>query len=329
MKIPYDNLKDLAEGCCEVRVEHEGLLLDRMNAALHKIYVNGNIRRRACSTAGVRLRFRCDSSWVWVSFKYGETVRPYLEADLFVDGVPAGSYGPRQKTHHWAGEIFSADSREERKFELWLPYSVQTWVDWLEIEAGSQIHPAKANLNVWLALGDSITQGMTATSPSLTYASVAARATDLNLHNIGVGGRTMQTAVGKAANSISCSLATIAFGINDWARCKALDRYRQDTLGLLAGLLDRKKHLPIGLISPLPVVGKSETNEAGVALEEFRKVLRAVADESKNVTVIEGPSLVPADPDYFVDGVHPNDRGMEEMGKNLAPHLKALLPDSA
>ena len=59
---------------------------------------------------------------------------------------------------------------------------------------------------------------------------------------------------------------------------------------------------------------------------EIGRVVRAAAEAQKGVVVIDGLSLVPHDPKYFVpDGVHPNDAGFrvyaEALCKAMLPHL--------
>lgn len=274
----------------------------------------------------MRLRFRSDTSWIKACFRYGGQARPIFAADIFVDGRPAETFGPDAPTREWSGEIFRAEVRTRREFDLWLPHVVETWVEFLEMEDGAEIEPVPAGSTTWVAAGDSITQGMAASIPSRTFSAVAARSLKFNLHNTGVGGATMEQVAGMGASLIPCSFATVAFGVNDWAHSKPGEQFEQDTVGLLSELLRGKSNLPVGLLTPLPVLERDDLASSTLRIEDFRQALRRVGERFETVTVIEGPSLVPAIADYFVDGVHPNDRGMAEMGKNLAVHLGKLAP---
>ena len=61
-------IEQLAHGCCEVREETRGVFFDRMNAPLREFYDSGEaFRVRARCPAGVRIRFRSDTSWLKVS----------------------------------------------------------------------------------------------------------------------------------------------------------------------------------------------------------------------------------------------------------------------
>ena len=56
-------------------------------------------------------------------------------------------------------------------------------------------------------------------------------------------------------------------------------------------------------------------------LFEIRKVIEQIACSFKAVHVVDGLKMVPNMPDYFVDGVHPNDLGFMHYSMNLGTHL--------
>ncbi|HYV01992.1 MAG TPA: lysophospholipase, partial [Actinomycetota bacterium] len=59
--------------------------------------------------------------------------------------------------------------------------------------------------------------------------------------------------------------------------------------------------------------------------EDYREVIRQVVAEhmltDPNLFLIEGLDLVPHSPDFFADGLHPNDEGFFLYARNLAPLL--------
>jgi len=295
---------------------------DRMTDDLWRCYRDSESRVvRAASPAGVRLRFRSDTSRVVLALRYGRQARPIFSSDLFVDGRLAVSAGPERPAERWEGEVFRAPTRGMRTFELWLPHVVETWLERLEIEDGACVEPAPPFERTWLAVGDSITQGMTASSPSRTYTGLGARRLRIDLWNVGVGGGTMDPAAGRAAARLGCDLVTVAFGVNDWNRAKPLDRFRRDCEEVFSALTARKKDGSTFVITPLPVVGLRERNDAGRTLEHYREIVRETAERTGGIPVIEGPDLVPAEAEFFVDGVHPNDAGMRAVARGLAGRL--------
>ena len=81
--------------------------------------------------------------------------------------------------------------------------------------ANEPLIPIKENKKFWLAIGDSITQGMVAKRPSFTYPVNVARVMGYELLNWGVGGDSFNAKlldfVGREPD-----LITIALGCNDW-----------------------------------------------------------------------------------------------------------------
>lgn len=325
MRMSVGLIRSLVTGCCELREEAQGLFADRMNAGLGGLYSRSDAQViRARAQAGVRLRFRSNTRALALGIRFGRACRPFFKVDLFVDGRFHVSAGPDSAEPAWQGSLFKADRRRARAFELWLPYSVESWLALVELDDGAALEPLPPEPRAWLAIGDSITQGMHATSPSRAFAALAARQAGLGLHNVAVGGAVMEAEAGAAAAGMSWDLATVAFGCNDWNRSRPLEEYEAAARGLLGALRAARPAAPIGLMTPLPVTGRPETNSGGAAIEDYRAVLRRLADGFKGVTVIEGAELIPADPGLFQDGVHPNDRGMAAIAERLAPSLAAL-----
>ena len=326
MQIDVLERPDLVRGVCDLRREQNGIALDRMNAALREFYSDSEARiDRARSRAGVRIVLRSNTRWLKIALRFGRRARNLLRGDLFCDGDHLGSFGSDDSADAWAGEVFQAEVAEPRDLEIWLPHCAEAFVQAIEVEDGAVVEALEPPEKAWLAVGDSITQGMAATTPGRIYAHVAARQAGLNLHDIGVGGGTAEPEIGVAAQPIACDVATLLFGANDVKRVRTADEFRDKTIALTEGLLQGRPDLPVGLITPLPTPGRALPSEASLTLEELRDALRNVPDRLPSVRVIDGPSLVPADECFFNDGVHPNDEGMKSIGENLAPHLREMI----
>ena len=162
---------------------------------------------------------------------------------------------------------------------------------------------------------------MTVSSPFLAYPAQVAAALNKDFHNIAVGGATMDRQVGKLALDIEWNTAFVAFGVNDFAQNRRLDDFAADAEQMLNHLSTRKD-AAIYLITPITWFGRREPNTLGIQLEEYRGVLKTVAAGFKNVCLIDGTQLVPDDPAYFVDNIHPNDKGSIILAKNLLQKIK-------
>lgn len=325
MKLSFDQLEGIAHGCCAVREEDRGVMFDRMNDPLRAFYstTDGWTTCRQ-SPAGVRLRFRSDTSRVALSLHYGRSECPSRSADLFVDDDPLRTAGPSEEPEQWSGEIFTAASRGERSFDLWMPHVTETWLRSLEIDDGATLAPVAPEPVTWLAVGDSITQGMVASSPARSFVAVAARALGIAVHNVGVGGTKMLPDLGRGAGLLECTFVTVAIGVIDWAQSRPIDAFTAHAAETLAELVAGGKDLSVYLVTPLPIYDRPQKNECGLTIEDYRQALRRESAGFPNVTVIEGASLGMDAPERFVDGVHPNDAGMRVLGTKLAERLRAL-----
>jgi lysophospholipase L1-like esterase len=326
MNLSLDQIRACAAGCSEIREETEGLFLDRMPPAqrLHYGPAESVVIRARCQ-AGIRLRFRSDTRRLTAVMRFGRSARAFPCLDLIVNGIFQGTFTGETGKQPCRLDLFQSADTASRSFEIWLPYAVESWLVALEADEGARIDPLPAEPVTWLVIGDSISHGMTCTSPSRTYPALAARSLGWNHHNVAVGGARMVRAAGEVTD-IAADVATVAFGCNDWNGCKTLETYESDTRQLLDTLFRARPGLPTGLITPFPAVWETgEKNKSDVWLEAFRDVLRKVAPDYPTVTVIEGPALIPADPAAFVDGIHPNNAGMAVLARNLAPALARIM----
>lgn len=326
MIVTLDQLRCLASGCADVRAEPEGVYFDRMTEPLRACYggSEGAVIRARCPS-GVRVRFASNTRFLKVAIRFGRVARPLDTIDLHVDGLRWGTFVGDRAAAPWRATLFRDVESRCRTFELALPHCVEAWLAELEIEDGAGIESIPPEPDTWLVIGDSISQGMTCGSPSRAYTATAARALALNHQNTAVGGAQMNPAAADTA-AIPAAIATVLFGCNDWNVAKPLDRFEADSAAFLERFFAAHPRTPLGVITPIPSVRDGgECNKAGVALEAYRAVLRKLAPRYAGVQLIEGPSLVPADRQFFCDGIHPNNAGMAAIARALAPALSRLL----
>ena len=168
-------------------------------------------------------------------------------------------------------------------------------------------------------IGDSITQGMTCSSPSKSYAAILADKLDADWTNLSLGGAEMRLELGKAALDYDWHTAVVAYGVNDWGHKRPLIDFVRHVRGMLENLSQRNGKVYI--ITPLPFMMKESLN-TDTPLESYRQCIRDAAADFPQVQVIEGTTLLPADERFFVDGVHPNDEGMQLLAENLFRNMQ-------
>lgn len=337
MNILPDQEPELAHGCVRIVREAEGVFCDRLGDDLRGFYRDANVSTAegfaplARSPAGVRLRFRSDTTRIHAGFRYGRWGRPRFGSDLYVNSSYAGTYGADSEAcPSWSGCLFETDTGREREFDLWLPYGSETWLTRLDIDADASFAPVPVETEVWIALGDSITQGMDASRSGRTYTAAVARRLGLGLRNTAVGGAGFTAAAAAAAAAAAewqwqGSLATVALGLSDWVKSRPLDEFRHNVQTVLGAFFDASPQLRVALITPLPVVGFPLLNSLQLELEDYRRALRAVARARPPTALVEGCDLVAPAPSRFQDQTHPNDTGMLEIAAGLNRALSALL----
>ena len=112
----------------------------------------------------------------------------------------------------------------------------------------------------------------------------------------------------------------VALGINDWGQSIRVSDFSSAYGAFLDGIPPTVK---VACMSPVWTTSESALNAHGDTKDDFRAAVRAVC-AARGATYIEGKDAIPNSSEYFVDGVHPNDRGHKMMGKFLLLQLRAL-----
>ena len=321
MKIDLLTNVDYVFGAAGVEETESGFYALRMTSKLMKLYSGSEPAEiRAMNCSGIRIAFISDTSFVAVKLIFGRYSRPVFTTDVVIDNFQTMTFGPQEYCEEFT---FNAElgGPGEKHIEIYLPNLCEATVAGLEVEDGCFISPVREERSRLIFIGDSITQGMTVSSPSLTYPAQVAAALNRDFHNIAVGGMMMDGRLGKLALDIEWDTAFVAFGVNDFAQDRKLSDFAAETEQMLKQLSSRKDAV-IYLITPIPWFGRTEPNKLGLALEDYRQTLKTAAAGFKNVCLIDGLSLVPGDPSCFVDDLHPNDKGMKAFARNLLNKIK-------
>jgi lysophospholipase L1-like esterase len=320
MKINLVDRIELVHGASEVIAGENGFTPVRMTRDLAEFYNYSEAAEiRANCPSGVRVCFRSDTSFVGMRLNYGRTARKIYAVDLIIDGIERLTFTPQNIEHGFAFNAELPAGGAEHSIELHLPHLCECAVDELVIEDGAMLAPLKYSGGRMIFVGDSITQGMSSTSPARAYPALLAAGLKRDFHNIGVGGAVMRREVGRMALDLSWKTAVVAFGVNDCSHQRPLAEFTADTEGMFEALSSRSE-AAIYVLTPIPRLTGPERNK----LEEYREMIRKAATHFDRVQVIEGCELVPNDARYFVDGCHPNDAGMQAYAENLLEKISRL-----
>ena len=160
-----------------------------------------------------------------------------------------------------------------------------------------------------LWMGDSITQGFGPLRSAHTYVSVANRLLNWDIVNQGIGGyvydkNALERFEGFNPEKIVISMGTNQFGDEDMT---GIEEY-------YALLHELYGDTPVLSITP---IWRGDCPGGEPVLERFCRELKKICLRYDNITVVDGFSLVPHLPEYFLDNLHPNALGMEIYGRNL------------
>lgn len=334
MRLSVNRIAELAIGY-QGWHEHEGAWRpERLPKAMQPHYQQPDsaLARMLC-TSGVRLRFVSNTRRLRAQMVFGVACRAVYKFDLLIDGQRVNTindtgFGPDTFSPHWDGVLYEQGDNEpavNRTFDLWLPHMVQMDVAALEVDDDCVIEPAPKLPLRWLVYGASITQGVQASLPTKHAFARVALERDVELSNVAMAGARCDPELTQSLPQGHFDLASISYGTNDFTTRRTPQEYHDNTRALAEKILAKWPNVKLFVISPTNWVGRTEPNEDGRHLEEYRKALEPLALLSDNVTVIHGSTVVPDDAKYYVDNVHPNDEGYVHYARVLGEHVDRAL----
>lgn len=318
MNIALTQLHTLAFGLCGWSIESDAWAPQRLPQSMHRHYqTQPHLDIRARCTAGVGLRFRTSATQLRIGVRYGVACRQIGWGSVVVDGIPTTSFGTQDPTGDWSGIVALGSADQPRPIELWLAHCAQ--MNLLELSADAPLLPVESRRPRWLALGDSITQGVEAQYPVNTGVCRAARLANLDLLNLGIGSACAENTLVDCLPAGPFDLISIAYGLNDWSKSIPLADYAHAMAAMAAAAQDRWPNAPIFMISATSMRDESALNQLGLTIRHYREVLHTLP-LPKSIQIIDGPTLTP-DPNALFDDCHPTDEGFADYARRLLHFL--------
>ena len=202
----------------------------------------------------------------------------------------------------------------EKNVTIYLPSDATILIRNFEID--STYESIQKNEKV-LWLGDSITQGYGPLRSYQTYVSVANRVLNYDILNQGIGGYVYDKNSLMKMEGYNPDKIIVALGTNQFASesMKDVEEYYQT----LTGLYGTK--IPILCISP---IWRGDQPQQQATFEKFCENVKKIAGSYPNVKVIDGFTLVPHLPEYYLDNLHPNALGTENYALNLVEAIRKI-----
>ena len=208
---------------------------------------------------------------------------------------------------------------------VYLPEGMKPHVRSL-LAVGGDIAPAPAQ-PIWVAYGDSITEGWSATSPARGWLATAGRERAMNTVNLGFAGAARgEIVLAEQIAALDADLITVAYGTNCWSTIPhSADMVRANTAAFLRIIRTAHPHVPVLVVSPLiRPDAEDRPNALGTTLADIRAAIESsVAQDNDEMTsLLPGADLMSAD--LLADGIHPDDEGHRELAKRIGLEVQRL-----
>ncbi|MHC4885596.1 MAG: SGNH/GDSL hydrolase family protein [Planctomycetota bacterium] len=320
------------QGCVSVERTKRGLKPWRLPIAQKPLFVSPeeNCAGRAECGSGVRMRLRTNSPSLTlhvVPFEGGRLFDLVIDNEIVQEAILEG----KKKSVTFAGL-----PGKQTVMEIWFAPNAPIEVTGIEVESGKTCTPAKDNRKRWISYGSSITQCSAAQSPANIWTGVAARALNLNLTSIGLGGQChIDPMFARTIRDLPADFISLKLGINVQGHGSLNSRsYRPAIIGTVMTIREKHPKTTVMLISPVCSPPRESTpNHVGMTLEimraemqdAFKRLKKVTGDE--NLYYLNGLRLANAAfaEKYMPDDLHPNGPGYIRMGKNFVKALPAPL----
>ena len=145
------------------------------------------------------------------------------------------------------------------------------------VAVGGDIAPAPAQPS-WVAYGDSITEGWSASSPARCWLAIAGRERAMDTVNLGFAGSARgEIVLAQQIAALDADVITVAYGTNCWATIPhSADMVRANTAAFLRIIRAAHPHVPVLVVSPLiRPDAEGQPNALGTTLADIRAAIEA------------------------------------------------------
>lgn len=285
---------------------------------------------RAETAAGVRLRFRTDSTTIKLAFV--PTVDPLL-FDFTIHGVLIQTVSVEGGT---GVAIFDNLPGGSEEVELWLPQAHVVALRHLLVDEKAEVSEIPDLRLKWITYGSSITHCGEAHSPARTWPACVARAHNLNLTCLGYGGSChMEPMVARMIRDMPADFISLKLGINVQGGATLSPRtFQPAIIGMVQIIREKHQNTPIAVISPIISPPREEQpNAVGLSLSIMRlhveeAVNRMIDCGDKNLYYFNGLDIFGEElvDQYLPDLLHPNGDGYEVMASNFSQVVFQNIP---
>lgn len=297
--------------------------------------VNGGVFKMHTKTAGGRVRFVTDSSYVAISAQLDAILRSSQFAftgcagfDLYQDEgkgqIYQGTFIPPLSLDKGYESVIDFPDRRKRVITIHFPILSDVKKLYIGLQEGALLleAPDYRYEKPIVYYGSSITQGECASRPGNSYQAIISRALDCDFLNLGFSGNA------KGEDSITEYISRLdmqCFVMDYDYNAPTLEHYEATHERMYCRIRQAQPELPIVILTR-PKVHLTDVEEQRVEIAQ-RTYQNAVKNGDKNVYFIKGSELIAPEvmESATVDGVHPNDSGFVSMACALSKLLRNIL----
>ncbi len=321
MKLTADEIKKITFGAHETVAEPNGVKFYRMPDKQARYFEkhDPSFYNKAKSTASVFIDFYTDSEFFAFHCTEIEQCcnRPWFYFDLLINGKTVATIGDElPKTDYSFRTNLPAS---ENRVTLFFPNLYRATLKELSLSDGASVRPAQKQRRI-LFLGDSITHGYDAKSPSQSYANRVCFQTNSEAVNLAIGGACFAEDCLDESIDYRPDIIVVAYGTNDWHK-KTADDCFTNCRAFFNKLCKIYPDTPIFYILPIWRYRACETPEKAESFLLSRNLFKHIASGYNNIKIIDLWEDIPRDLSLFSDGLHPNGEGFAHYAKGVIKHL--------
>jgi len=308
--LSYDAIRSVAFGAVNISEQENGLRFNKFSDKQIEKWTSYNRYNEAASSTGIRLDFYTNSS----SFYFKASKNTKFE--LFING--------ESKEISSTGIFDVKLEGENNRITVLFPnHQVNTTLFEVKLDEGATITPYEYQRK-FLIVGDSITQGYSAATDSLSWANRITRMFDADSVIQAISGGTFQVSTLDPEVDFIPDYIFVAYGTNDWGARSSMDDFRSYAQAYYDKLAELYPDAKIIGITP---IWRKDTDPRRVG--EFDDMCAALKEiiESVGGYAVNGVDLVPHDRQYYGEDIclHPNNEGFEFYANNLYEAVKDII----
>ena len=314
MELKVEQIKSLVHGAYGFKNTQDGYMYFSRytDEQIEYLRFNKPFYDRAQFSSSITIEFFTGAIKFGFLYKFLE-IGSMDSLDVYIDGKTA--YIQKLKDLPTEGELNFSLPAGEKHVVIYLPIDMQFSIKDFYIDGEFCGKSNKKTKVLWM--GDSITQGYGSAYTSHTYVNIANRFLGYEILNQGIGGFYYDCKVLKRMPEFIPDKIIVALGINGH-----ISPEKEKMIGdYYKTLTELYPEVPILAITPL--WAKADWIDWQGVLDTMQLIIQN-GEKYPQMQVINGFKLIPPVQEYFIDGVHPNELGMELYAQNLVKEIDKI-----